>query len=71
VLKRGRPWLSHYGSLGHRGRHGVRSRLKAYRKSPAITEPKEVAGRGHSLTIDSGWRQLAEYSLAWLQAKGL
>jgi pimeloyl-ACP methyl ester carboxylesterase len=49
----------------------VRSTLKAYRKSPAVTELKEFAGRGHSLTIDSGWRELAEYSLAWLKAKGL
>ncbi len=49
----------------------VRSTLKAYRNSPAVTEIKEFAGRGHSLTIDSGWRELAEYCLAWLQAKGL
>ncbi len=49
----------------------VRSTLKAYRQSTAVTEFKEFAGRGHSLTIDSGWRELAEYSLAWLQAKGL
>jgi predicted esterase len=43
----------------------------AYRTSPAVTELKEVAGRGHSLTIDSGWRELAAYCLAWLQSKGL
>ena len=49
----------------------VRSTLKAYRKSPAVTELKEFAGRGHSLTIDSGWRELAEYSLNWLQNKRL
>jgi len=49
----------------------VRSTLKAYRKSPAVTELKEFAGRGHSLTIDSGWREIAEYSLAWLQGKQL
>jgi len=49
----------------------VMSTLKAYRNSPAVTEIKEFAGRGHSLTIDGGWRELAEYSLAWLQAKGL
>ena len=49
----------------------VRSTLKAYRRSPAVTEFKEFAGRGHSLTIDSGWRELAEYCLAWLQAKQL
>src|SRR5207248_2246996 len=49
----------------------VRSTLRAYSKSPAITELKEFPGRGHSLTIDSGWKELAEYSLAWLNAKGL
>jgi len=49
----------------------VKSALKAYRTSPAVTERKEFAGRGHSLTIDSGWRELAEYCLGWLQSKGL
>jgi len=49
----------------------VKSTLKAYRKSPAVTEIKEFPNRGHSLTIDSGWRELAEYSLAWLKEKGL
>jgi len=48
----------------------VRSTLRAYSKSPAITELKEFPGRGHSLTIDSGWKELAEYSLSWLNAKG-
>jgi pimeloyl-ACP methyl ester carboxylesterase len=48
----------------------VKSTLRAYRKSPAVTEYKEFPNRGHSLKIDSGWRELAEYSLAWLQAKG-
>ncbi len=50
----------------------TRSTLKAYAKSsPAVTEIKEFAGRGHSLTIDSGWRELAEYCLTWLHGKGL
>jgi pimeloyl-ACP methyl ester carboxylesterase len=49
----------------------VKSALKRYRDSPAVTEFKEFPGRGHSLTIDSGWRELADYSLAWLKAKGL
>jgi len=49
----------------------VTSALKLYHKSsPAVTEFKEFAGRGHSLVLDSGWRELAEYSLTWLQAKG-
>ena len=49
----------------------VRSTLKAYGKSKAVTDLKEFAGRGHSLVIDGGWRELADYSLAWLRGKGL
>ena len=49
----------------------VKSTLRVYRKSPAITELKSFPGRGHSLTIDSGWRELAEYSVGWLREKGL
>jgi non-heme chloroperoxidase len=49
----------------------VKSNLRAYGKSPAVTELKEFAGRGHSLTIDSGWRELAEYSFGWLKEKGM
>jgi alpha-beta hydrolase superfamily lysophospholipase len=43
---------------------------KQYRHSAAVTDLVEFADRGHSLTIDSGWRELAEYSLGWLKAKG-
>ena len=49
----------------------VKSALKAYRKSPAVTEYKEFPDRGHSLTIDSGWRELAAYILNWLKKKAL
>jgi pimeloyl-ACP methyl ester carboxylesterase len=50
----------------------TKSTLKIYqRKSKAVTEYKEFAGRGHSLVIDSGWRELAEYCLEWLRMKGL
>jgi alpha-beta hydrolase superfamily lysophospholipase len=48
----------------------VKSTLRAYGKSTAVTEIKEFAHRGHSLTIDSGWKELAEYILNWLKAKG-
>jgi len=48
----------------------VKSALKNYRKSSAATELKEYPGRGHSLTIDSGWRELAEYCLDWIKRKG-
>jgi len=49
----------------------VRSTLKAYHTSTAVTEFKEFAGRGHSLTIDHGWQEIAEYCLAWLKTKQL
>ena len=49
----------------------VKSTLRAYRKSPAVTEYREFANRGHSLTIDSGWQEIAEHILNWLTEKGL
>ena len=45
--------------------------FKKYKKSPAVTEFKSFANRGHSLTIDHGWKQIAEYSLQWLNEKRL
>jgi pimeloyl-ACP methyl ester carboxylesterase len=50
----------------------VKSALNLYhRKSKAVTEFKEFSDRGHSLVLDSGWRELAEYSLGWLRSKNL
>jgi non-heme chloroperoxidase len=48
-----------------------RSTLKLYRKSAAVTELKEFPGRGHSLALDSGWREVADAVLAWLGAHSL
>jgi pimeloyl-ACP methyl ester carboxylesterase len=36
-------------------------------RNPGVTEIVEIAGRGHSLTIDSGWREVAGTALAFLQ----
>jgi pimeloyl-ACP methyl ester carboxylesterase len=49
----------------------VRSALRRYRLSLAVTEIKEFAGRGHSLTIDSGWKEIADACLGWLKEKKL
>jgi pimeloyl-ACP methyl ester carboxylesterase len=49
----------------------TRSTLKQYRSSSAVTELKQFEGRGHSLTIDHGWRDVADAVLAWLTGKGL
>ena len=49
----------------------VRSTFKRYPQSRAVTEYKAFAGRGHSMVIDSGWQELAEYCLSWLRSKQL
>jgi non-heme chloroperoxidase len=49
----------------------TRSTHKLYRKSPAVTDVKELPGRGHSLTIDSGWREVADVVLDWLKSNSL
>ncbi len=41
-----------------------------YAKGPSDTQFHEFAGRGHSLTIDNGWRDVADVALNWLAAKG-
>lgn len=41
-----------------------------YAKGQSDTEFHEFPGRGHSLTIDNGWRDVADVALNWLAAKG-
>ena len=40
---------------------------KRQRQNEGVTEIKEMPNRGHSLTIDSGWREVAETSLAFVK----
>ena len=49
----------------------TRSTLKQYRDSSAGTEFKQFEGRGHSLTIDAGWKDVADAVLDWLKTNGL
>jgi pimeloyl-ACP methyl ester carboxylesterase len=49
----------------------TRSTLKQYRHSEAVTDLKTFDDRGHSLTIDSGWQEIADYCLAWLREQAL
>lgn len=48
----------------------TKSTLKQYRHSEAVTDLEEF-DRGHSLTIDSGWPEVADACLAWLNKQGL
>ena len=49
----------------------TRATFKLYRHSLAVTELKQFEGRGHSLTIDHGWLDVANAVLAWLKEKRL
>jgi pimeloyl-ACP methyl ester carboxylesterase len=40
---------------------------KRQRHNPSVTEIIEIPGRGHALTIDSGWREVAETALAFVR----
>src|SRR3954447_26780206 len=40
---------------------------KKQQRNDAVTEILEVPGRGHALTIDSGWREVAETSLNFVR----
>jgi non-heme chloroperoxidase len=37
------------------------------KRNPGVTEIKKIAGRGHALTIDSGWQEVAETALAFIR----
>ena len=52
---------------------GWRSRaaFKLYGKTAAVTEFREFPDRGHSLTVDSGWTEVAQASLDWLTKQGI
>ena len=40
---------------------------KRQQRNPAVTEIKKIPNRGHSLTIDSGWREVAETALEFVK----
>jgi pimeloyl-ACP methyl ester carboxylesterase len=40
---------------------------KQQAKNPSVTEIEEVPDRGHSLTIDSGWEEVAQLALTFIQ----
>jgi hypothetical protein len=40
---------------------------KQQKDNPGVTEIVELPGRGHSLTIDSGWREVCDTALSFVQ----
>jgi pimeloyl-ACP methyl ester carboxylesterase len=66
------PLLLIMGGRDHTVPESVtRATLKQYRHSDAVTEIKDFPDRAHSLTIDSGWRDVADSSLSWLKEHSL
>jgi pimeloyl-ACP methyl ester carboxylesterase len=49
----------------------TRATMKQYRHSDAVTDFLEFPDRAHSLTIDHGWREVADAALSWLNKQGL
>jgi non-heme chloroperoxidase len=41
--------------------------FKKQKKNPGVTEFVEIPGRGHALTIDSGWREVADTALTFVK----
>jgi pimeloyl-ACP methyl ester carboxylesterase len=45
----------------------ARASFAIEKRNPGVTEIVEIPGRGHALTIDHGWRDVAETALAFAQ----
>ncbi|HYB86765.1 MAG TPA: alpha/beta hydrolase [Streptosporangiaceae bacterium] len=45
------------------------STRRLYHKSPCVTDLREFPDRGHSLTIDHGWNEVAQEVLDWLKQR--
>ena len=41
--------------------------FRKQQRNPGLTEFFEVPGRGHALTVDSGWREVADIALAFVR----
>jgi pimeloyl-ACP methyl ester carboxylesterase len=66
------PLLLIMGGKDHTVPEAVtKATLRQYRHSEAVTDILEFADRAHSLTIDGGWREVADASLAWLARQSL
>lgn len=66
------PLLLIAGGMDHTVPASItRTSLKLFGKSSARTDFHEFPDRGHSLTIDHGWAEVADVALAWLREQGV
>jgi len=62
------PLLVMSGEKDHTVPHAIaHASYKRQQANPGVTEFVEMAGRGHALTIDSGWREVADTALAFVR----
>ncbi|AYV32121.1 alpha/beta hydrolase [Streptomyces goshikiensis] len=62
------PLLIVSGEQDHTVPHAISAAAyKRQLKNPGLTEFTEIPGRGHSLTIDHGWSEVAETTLAFVR----
>jgi pimeloyl-ACP methyl ester carboxylesterase len=56
------------GGSDHTVPHAIaHASFKKQKRNPGLTEFQEFAGRGHSLILDSGWKDVADAALAFVQ----
>jgi non-heme chloroperoxidase len=61
------PLLIISGELDHTVPWAIaNASYKRQKRNEAVTEIVEIKGRGHALTIDSGWREVADTALAFV-----
>jgi non-heme chloroperoxidase len=48
----------------------ARASYKRQQRNKGVTEFREIAGRGHALTIDNGWHEVADVALAFVKRYG-
>jgi non-heme chloroperoxidase len=62
------PMLILAGETDHTVPHAIaNSSFKHERKNEGVTEVVELEGRGHSLTIDHGWREVCDTALEFVK----
>jgi hypothetical protein len=54
-----------YGAVGH-----CQRLYKKQQRNEGVTEIMRIPNRGHALTIDSGWREVADTALGFVKRFG-
>lgn len=55
------------GELDHQAPWAItEASYKKQAKNPGVTEIVEIPNRGHSLTIDHGWQEVAQTALTFI-----